>query len=123
MQKVGPSTHENEFMRLWYDGPKDARKLIERYPIAALVSLVVLSLLGLMLVFSFSITCIASGLLFMGASYGIGRTMAMDCSSYWKRFLSNLGKILLSNDYSEVPEIESEKPLPNVHKPSTPVKA
>jgi hypothetical protein len=85
---------QNEFSRLLTEGPEDMKRLVQKYPIAALVSVVVLSFLGLMLVFSFSITCIAAGALFGLAAFGLGEAMWLDCNEYWKHFKQSLAIIL-----------------------------
>lgn len=93
----------NEFTRLKTEGWQDLQIIVRKYPVTALVSLFVLSFLGLLHIFSFSVTCVATGLLFGGGAYLLFKEVFT--AKFFDYFKFSLGELLLSNKKPETPKL------------------
>jgi len=90
--------YRTEFHRIYAEKGGIFDPITEKYPLFVVVSIVVLGMLGVFNVFSFSITSILSGVIFLGLSVSLGQSVrnaySKQDSNFWRQCLNSVWQIL-----------------------------
>ncbi len=91
----------NEFLKLQAEGQDDLKTLMYKYPIIAVICEIVLPILGLLLVFTFTLSGLVTGAALLALTYFGGATIYENCGEFWGHLRQSIGSFLLGAPTAE----------------------
>ncbi|NGX39232.1 MAG: hypothetical protein KR126chlam1_00555 [Chlamydiae bacterium] len=88
--------YPTEFHQIVKEFPGDIAHLVQKYPVVALVSMVVLGMLGFSAIFHFSISAIVTGLTSVAIAFAVGNCIYNQPGAYWNSLVAGVSKLLIT---------------------------